>query len=68
MEYAKDKIFSIRYNKLEDVIEIREGKRKTLRNFIKQHKFMSIVIVTTVITIGVNCVLIHEFVTLLATL
>ena len=66
MEYANDEIFNIRYNKYKDRLEIRnKGKFK---KFIKQHKFMSSAIAITLISIGIDCVLIYEFCSILCTL
>ena len=60
MEYANDEIYNIRYNERKDCLE--EGKR----GFIRRHKVMSVVIVSTAVLIGINGMLIFEFVSILA--
>ncbi len=68
MEYAKDEIFNIRYNEYANRLEIGGEKKKGIRNFIKQHKFMSGVIAMTIVTMAVDGMLIYEFFFLLSTL
>lgn len=68
MEYAKDEIFKIRYNEYANRLEIGNVKKRGIHKFVKEHKIMSMIILTTIVAIGVNCVLIHEFFSLLSTL
>lgn len=66
MEYAKDEIFNIRYNEFTNKLEL--GKKKRIVDFIKKHKFMSMVIATTIVAIGIDSVLIYQFFSLLSTI
>ncbi len=68
MEYAKDKFFKVRYNEAEDSIEIQSDGGVALFRFLKKYKFLSIIIFTTIIAIGVNCILIQKFINILNTL
>lgn len=65
MEYAKDEIFNIRYNKFTDRLEYRKKKNT---NFIKEHKVVSAMVATVLIAIGIDSVLIYQFFSLLCTL
>lgn len=65
MEYAKDEIFNIRYNKFTDRLEYRKKKNT---NFIKEHKVVSAMVATVLIAIGIDIVLIYQFFSLLCTL
>lgn len=65
MEYAKDEIFNIRYNKFTDRLEYRKKKNT---NFIKEHKVVSAMIATVLVAVGIDGVLIYQFFSLLCTL
>ncbi len=66
MEYAKDEVFSIRYNEIKDKIEFSNRKwlNRTI-NKIKRHKFISTVILTLIIFSTINVVMIFNFMKLL---
>ena len=59
MEYAKDEIFSIRYNKKKDKLEYSFFKR--LYNRILNNKFLSLLIIMGVIFSTINFTLIYWF-------
>lgn len=58
MEYAKDKIFNIRYNKQKDVLEFK--KEGILRKVLK-HKWMSLLMLLLVIMMTMNISFIVQF-------
>lgn len=66
MEYAKDKILKVRYNKVNNVLEIPE--KKTICSVILKNKLISTIIISTLIAVVVDCLLIYEFINTLSTL
>lgn len=66
MEYAKDEVFSIRYNVDKDKLEY-TGRHKCL-NFIKKYKVMTLLISLGLAFSVINFVLIYNFFNLLKTL
>lgn len=59
MEIAKDKIFNIRYNAKLDKLEME--KENNLKKWCGQHKIMSIIISVTILTMGIDMVLLYQF-------
>lgn len=66
MEYAKDEVFSIRYNVDKDKLEY--VKRHRYLNFIKKYKVMTLLISLGLAFSIINFVLIYNFFNLLKTL
>ena len=67
--YTTDKIFGIKYKEYEDVLEINEkGFIKNLINKIKKHKFMTIIIFSTIVFSIVNIIFIYKFFSILENL
>ena len=64
MEYAKDKIFNMRYNKYENVSK----KNARKESLIARHKIITVASIITIIAIGINVSLIVNFFTVLSTL
>lgn len=62
MDFAKDEIFSIKYEK--------EGyeRNKKLGNFISNHKFILSLLILGLAVGTINCVLIYNFIKVLGTL
>jgi len=59
MEYAKDEIFSIHYNKRKDKLEYSFGRR--VLNRILNNKFLSLLIVMGILFSVLNFTLIYYF-------
>lgn len=64
MEYAKDEIFSIRYNIKKDELEY--PVRKRIKEKIKRNKVLSLFLVMGIIFSIMDCALIYYFFRLLA--
>lgn len=62
MDYAKDEIFNIRYNKVLNRLEIKneKGTSKVLK-IVKKHKMMSLIITTLIMFSCLNFFLIYNF-------
>lgn len=65
MEYTKDIIFNVKYDKVKNTIEIKD-KRYTskIKEKIKKHKVISVAIISLIIAIIGDCILITSFINL----
>lgn len=59
MEIAKDKIFNIKYNARLDKLEME--KENQLKKWCANHKIMAAIISITILTIGIDIVLLYQF-------
>ena len=59
MEFAKDKIFNIKYNAKLDKLGLKNENR--LKQWCSKHKIISIIISIAILTIGIDIVLIYQF-------
>lgn len=66
MEIAKDKIFNIRYNAKLDKLEME--KENQLKKWCANHKIMAAIISITILTMGIDIVLIYQFLQILCKL
>lgn len=67
MEYTKDIIFNVHYGKNGQVSEKRRISKKVM-DWITRHKFMTTIILFTVILMIVDFILISSFIQVLSTL
>lgn len=65
MEYAKDKIFEIRYNEKNDKLEFKKDKTSKLLKYLSKNKFISIITTLTIVFSMINIILIYNFFTIL---
>lgn len=65
MEYAKDKIFEIRYNEKTDKLEFKKDKTSKLLKYLSKNKFISIITTLTIVFSMINIILIYNFFTIL---
>lgn len=66
MEYTKDMIFSVKYNKEKDCLELDNGNRiNKFRNIIKRNRAISIITIISTFLMIWDIVLINNFINLL---
>ena len=66
MKSAKDDIFQIRYNTNMDMLQIeKRGLIKRLYNIIRNHKIISMVLISLIIFSIANVVMIYQFMKIL---
>lgn len=68
MEYAKDEIFNIKYNKSNDKLEFSKNKTSYLLNCLSDNRFIKFIIFLTIIFSTINIIFIYNFINLLASL
>ena len=62
MEYAKDEVFGIKYNGVTDTSKFVSGRYKYgIFNKIKRHKFISVILSTTLILSILNIFMVYHF-------
>lgn len=66
MEYAKDEVFSIRYNPKKDKLEY--GKIRRLIECIRRNKFLTLLMTLGILFSGMNFILIYYFFDILNTI
>ncbi len=65
MEYTKDIIFSVKYNKEKDSLELENNRINKFYNVIKKNKAISIITIISTFLIIWDIVLINNFINLL---
>lgn len=65
MEFTKDMMFHIKYEQDKDVLKLNKQEKNGFIRIIKRYKFVTCMVLTGVILIGVDAILINNFVNLL---
>ena len=65
MEFTKDMMFHIKYEQDKDVLKLNKQEKNDFIRIIKRYKFVTCMVLTGVILIGVDAILINNFVNLL---
>lgn len=69
MEYAKDEIFNIRYDKRTNTLETkREKKNRTGRLLLRRNSMVKVITGLTILLSVTNFVLIYHFFTIMSTI
>lgn len=65
MEFTKDMMFHIKYEQDKDILILNKQDKNGILGIIKRHKFVTCMFLVGVMLIGVDAVLINNFVNLL---